>query len=390
VETERFGTIGIGTIYEWYRDGTINADDEVALVHGDEESRFQPLSEPLVNIRASMMHAVAEGLLNSEFGEKVIEIAQSLYYPNRLVSTILQRCRDLNFPASELRAVEQALSTGYVDLKKADARELLKRIADVLAGSVERPVPPRFEFSRSSVFETLYNLDRKIHVAGEAVSQQDIVEHVALNCPDFQHLRRSALDRSTVFFFGMLLGIRVRQDEIVAEREVFCDERGLNSPADLSQWLRSAALSESDLWEYLTQEAVCRRLRRWAVTARSFDRGSRALLDELRMRGVFDHWARETAEAAAIVAVYKNQPEYLNVSSEDPAALAGRLAAFGKARVKGDARLWAEDAGFDGADGLAEAIRRSVIFNDIRARISRQISALEQLDFTERLQSGES
>ncbi len=50
-ELHPFGMIGYGTIFEWYRDGMIDGDDEVALWHGSEESGFRPLSEPLVNIR---------------------------------------------------------------------------------------------------------------------------------------------------------------------------------------------------------------------------------------------------------------------------------------------------------------------------------------------------
>ena len=112
---------------------------------------------------------------------------------------------------------------------------------------------------------------------------------------------------------------------------------------------------------------------------RSFDRGCKALLDELRIRGSFPHWAEQAAEEEAIVSSYRNQPEYRYVESEHPGHLAQRHAAHGKVRIKGDARLWAEDAGFDGVEGLTEALRRSAIFNDVRERISRQVKAFEGL-----------
>jgi hypothetical protein len=146
----------------------------------------------------------------------------------------------------------------------------------------------------------------------------------------------------------------------------------------LIRWLRCNAFSERDLWEYLTQEAVCRRLRRWAVTAHSFDRGCKALLDELRMRGTFAHWAKEASEEQAIVAAYRDQPEYRDIGSEHPGLLAEKHAAYGNVRIKGDARIWAEEAGFDGVEGLAEALRHSAIFNDVRDRISRQLKGLER------------
>jgi hypothetical protein len=60
-ELDVFGMTGIGRIYEWYRDGLIEDDDEVALVHGPAEAGYVPLSEPSVNVRASCAAAVEAG-----------------------------------------------------------------------------------------------------------------------------------------------------------------------------------------------------------------------------------------------------------------------------------------------------------------------------------------
>ncbi|KAF5430390.1 hypothetical protein C5S42_00430, partial [Candidatus Methanomarinus sp.] len=48
-ELDSYGMIGVGCIYEWYRDGVIESDDEVAVTFHPET--LQPLSVPLVNIR---------------------------------------------------------------------------------------------------------------------------------------------------------------------------------------------------------------------------------------------------------------------------------------------------------------------------------------------------
>src|SRR5262249_28309478 len=153
----------------------------------------------------------------------------------------------------------------YVDLKRTDAREMLLAMARVLDGSVAIPKPPPFEFARSSVFETLYNLDRKVRVEEGAVSLQDIAEHVALHCAEFTEIRRAALYRDIAVFVGRLLDIRVTQDEVAAERNAFCDERGINSPEALNGWLHCNSFCEADLSQYLAEEALCRRLRRWAL-----------------------------------------------------------------------------------------------------------------------------
>lgn len=378
-ETSRFGTVGVGSIYAWYRDGVITADDEVALLHGDESSNFRPLSEPLVNLRASVARAVAEGLLDDSVAHRVIDLARSIYYPERRLPLILQRCQESGILGADLKAVERALTVNYVDLKRADAREMLLEMARVLNGSVPVPKPPPFEFARSSMFETLYNLDRKVRVEDRVISLQDIAEHIALHCPEFTEIRRSALNRDIVVFLSRLLDMRVTHEEIAQERNAFCDERDLNTPEAFKEWLRGNALCEADLMEYLAQEVVCRRLRHWALTARSFDRGCRALLDEVRIRGSFRHWAKEAAEETAIVNAYGEEPEYRHVWSEHPARLAAMHAASGKVKIKGDAKIWAEEAGFEDVEGLAQGLSRATIFNEVRARIARQIQALERV-----------
>lgn len=63
-ELEPFGMIGIGSVFEAYRDGRLMDDDEVALCHAPAELRYAPLSEPMVNIRATLTSAHAAGLLS--------------------------------------------------------------------------------------------------------------------------------------------------------------------------------------------------------------------------------------------------------------------------------------------------------------------------------------
>jgi hypothetical protein len=378
VETERFGMVGIGRVFGWYREGAITGDDEVALVHGDESSNFQNISVPLVNIRASIEKANLKGSLQESTGNRVVEIAKSLYYPERRVHLIMQLCRESGFSDNDVRAAQDALTTGYVDVKREDARELLFTVASVLNGSFERPKPVQFEFMRSSVFDTLYNFDRKLRVEGTDVSLQQIGEHVALHCPEYRKIRRAGLNRTLVVYLGLLLGVSVDSADIAAERDALWDEQNIDSADAFQAWLRANALNEADFWQLMAQEAICQRLARSGLTLRSFDRGCRAVLDELRVRGTFLHWAKETAEEVAIVSAYGERPEYRAVIAEHPSVLANEHASRCNVKIKGDARKWAADAGFDGVQGLVDALRRAVIFHDVRCRIAQQVKAVEK------------
>jgi 2-polyprenyl-3-methyl-5-hydroxy-6-metoxy-1,4-benzoquinol methylase len=97
----------------------------------------------------------------------------------------------------------------------------------------------------------------------------------------------------------------------------------------------------------------------------------------MRGRGEFRKWANAAAEQAIIVDAYQTRPEYRDLAEEDPRLLAQRHAAHTNVRIEGNASEWAEKAGFDGVSTLVDAIRRSVIANDVRARIACQLEALE-------------
>ena len=65
-ELHEFGMVGVGQIFEMFRDGVLEDDDEVALQHGPEELNYLPVSEPLVNIRATLKHAFEEGVIENQ------------------------------------------------------------------------------------------------------------------------------------------------------------------------------------------------------------------------------------------------------------------------------------------------------------------------------------
>ncbi|MCK4928963.1 MAG: TfuA-related McrA-glycine thioamidation protein, partial [Methanosarcinales archaeon] len=57
-ELDTYNMIGVGSIYEWYRDGVVESDDEVAVTFHPET--LEPLSIPLVNIRVTLERAVEQ------------------------------------------------------------------------------------------------------------------------------------------------------------------------------------------------------------------------------------------------------------------------------------------------------------------------------------------
>jgi len=105
VELQDFGMKGCGTIFEWYRDGIIDGDDEVAVRYGLESDDFCRISEPLVNIRYTLLNAVKDECLRIEQAENLLEYAQNLSYPNRSYDRLLKSPIFSNLSQSDLARI---------------------------------------------------------------------------------------------------------------------------------------------------------------------------------------------------------------------------------------------------------------------------------------------
>ncbi len=351
--------------------GILTADDEVALLHGSEEHGYRPMSVPLVNVRASLERGVADGIIDAALRDRVVEIARSIQYRERQVSSILSHCEHSSIRGDALERVRRTLIDGYVDVKKDDARELLRtvrrRLDEPLATS---PAVP-FDFNHSGGFDGLYNADRRVRRGGVDVSLQSIAEHVALYAPDFEELRASSLHRAICLFFASLVEVRLAESDLTDERRRFVQNRGLGTPEALEKWLSQNDMSHDDFEDFLREEAVCARLRRWILEIGQFDRGAKQLLDELRRRGRYPEWADRAAEEALTASYYSELPEYEPIKSQDPAALALQHGHRCGVYVTGDATAWSEERGFENVVGLEAALRRAVICQDVKDRIDR-------------------
>jgi hypothetical protein len=174
-ELHSFGMIGHGTIFEWYRDGVIDGDDEVALNHGDASSGFRALSEPLVNIRASLAEAVRAGHCTADEAAELIAPAKLACYVERSWHSLL---RDL--PAPRRSSLQRFVETSAVNLKERDALNALR-----FAASLRDELPPpaaRAVESRTSFYRGEAALRRGfLHSAGYLFSGRRVLTEALKN-----------------------------------------------------------------------------------------------------------------------------------------------------------------------------------------------------------------
>ncbi len=149
-ECTAFGMTGIGAIYQAYAEGRLEDDAEVALLHAPRELGYAPLSEPLVNVRATLDRLHEMDVIVEQQLQVLIETAISIFYKERTWRKILDGSA---LCPGERSQIGEMVRTHRVDQKMLDAVALLK------AMEVESDASPRelqgWDFSHTSYFRAL-------------------------------------------------------------------------------------------------------------------------------------------------------------------------------------------------------------------------------------------
>jgi len=151
-ELAAFGMEGVGTIFELYRDGLLEDDDEVALVHGPSETDFLPGSEPMVNVRQTLKEAKRLGIISPETQLTLEKIAKETYYPERNYPSLLSRARRAGLGEADAVRLERWLPEGQVNQKRQDAIAMLQLMHSRLAEGFE-PKRVAYSFERTALWE---------------------------------------------------------------------------------------------------------------------------------------------------------------------------------------------------------------------------------------------
>ena len=136
-ELHDFGMRGVGRIFEWYRDGTLEDDDEVAVLHGPKEAGYVTLSEPMVNIRATLEQAIEQRVIGPGTRRALEALAKGLFYQQRGWEALFEHPDAKLLPVAEQTALQAWLPQGRVDVKRDDALTMLAAMDELLTGGPE-------------------------------------------------------------------------------------------------------------------------------------------------------------------------------------------------------------------------------------------------------------
>ncbi|HEV8327543.1 MAG TPA: TfuA-like protein [Nitrospiraceae bacterium] len=258
-ELAMFGMEGIGWIFQAFRDGILEDDDEVAIAH---KADYTPLSEAMVNIRRTLEKAEIEGLVSSSSRLTLTSATKQLYYPDRTYPRILAEARRMGLPSPELARFEESLSTCRVDQKREDAIAMLRAVRCKFQ---QDPVPKSVEY----FFESTYGWEELKHQAGlldmkssapQAVFTHSVLEELRLNPEAYATAIEGCLTRH--FAQEKMLLSTAKLDEASFLETVVEHRRrhGLQSADDLWQWIQGQRLNKEDFLQLMREENKLRQV----------------------------------------------------------------------------------------------------------------------------------
>lgn len=254
-ELHQFGMRGFGEIFRLYRDGAVEGDDEVAVVHGTAEDGYRAYSDPLVSIRIALRDAAAAGVIGGEDAGAMLDLARAMPFRARSFRALDRAARGRVAGAGAFAAWRGGRDT---DVKAADARLMLAAAA--ARDPALRPAGPGDEpigNVRTILFTDWQQRFRSAAAGDQPVSDSEAIGAIRLAYPGFRDAyRRHVLAEIT--------GAEPDDPALVARAAAVARARGLRAdlPPLAGGWLTGAeaALGEDEALATLLVRMIAVRL----------------------------------------------------------------------------------------------------------------------------------
>jgi hypothetical protein len=128
VELEKFGMVGIGKIFELFRNGATDADDEVAVTF-QQGAGEDIQSEAMIDIRFNLFVACRKQIITDRVKRAIAKTAKSIYFPYRNYTHVMEQTR-LDFPelSTQLDSFSAYINENRLSLKEHDAIKVVEYI----------------------------------------------------------------------------------------------------------------------------------------------------------------------------------------------------------------------------------------------------------------------
>ena len=257
-ELAAFGMEGVGKIFEAFREGRLEDDDEVAVAHTPASHNYQSASVALVNIRATLAAAAEAGIIGRATRRRLERIAKAIPYAERSYPAVLERGTRAFGSSQEREEFRGWLPGGAVDQKQMDALAMLRLMrARLEGGAPAKQVEFAFEYTAN--WEIARSRAGRLHLdiqgSPRTMLLDRLLDELRLEGESYRRTRRAALLRFLALEEAWRQGMVPGEAAIAAAAESFRQERGIAEAEDFDRWLRENHLSAEQFRELMKDEA---------------------------------------------------------------------------------------------------------------------------------------
>jgi hypothetical protein len=251
-ETDEFGMIGVGKIYNWYKENHLTDDDEVAVIHQPSTQGFTPLSEALVNIRHTLQECVRQSRISLDFSKNILMMAKQTFYADRSWRTLLKSVPK-KYHAERL-SLEAYIREGKPNLKEDDAKELLELLKGEQTSEMGKI---NFVFEPTTFWK---KLTRAMHHDDHTGTRMEHIYKLAKFSPWNNQVLRDVLFNELVKSESNRLGIILTAETLETSVKRWRYSNGLLSIEKLTEWMDQRAMNFQQLSSMVECETLEREL----------------------------------------------------------------------------------------------------------------------------------
>lgn len=152
-ELHGFGMVGVGEVFRAYRDGSLDADDAVAVTLSAAEHGWRALSVALVDTLSALDAAVSEGVVTEPDRATLSRCARERFFAERAWPTLFEDGLAAGVSGDAVERLRAWVRSRPRSQKADDARALLRGLG-VFLTSTPGPFDARFRFERTDAWET--------------------------------------------------------------------------------------------------------------------------------------------------------------------------------------------------------------------------------------------
>ena len=283
-ELHPYGMIGIGRVFQAYRDSCLppyhnevfEDDDEVAVLHGPAELGYPTVAEAMVNIRCTLALAAEQQIISPASRDALAALGKGLFFARRTYAALLTAAADAGIEPAEIQALRDWLPQGKMDQKRDDALQLLQILRELPSTPTESPAAA-VRFEPTTLWQHMVQTNAQQLLPAEQADAV-VLEQLRTDPEVWQSVCEAALLHYLVNIAREQLGYTVDEAEKRTALRDWREAQGLYTRAALEQFLQANQLDDNKLSRLLENECLL-------TTLLSDPALQHVILDVLRLRG---------------------------------------------------------------------------------------------------------